>query len=52
MLKGKKINVRDIILDVLICTLGAFIYSVGINCFISPNELSSGGATGLAILAN
>ena len=52
MLKGKKINVRDIILDILICTLGAFIYSVGINCFISPNELSSGGATGLAILAN
>lgn len=52
MLKGKKINVRDIILDILICTLGAFIYSVGINCFISPNELSSGGATGLAIIAN
>lgn len=48
----KKINIKDILLDILICSAGAFIYAVGVNCFVSPNELSSGGATGLAILAN
>lgn len=52
MLRGKKINVKEIILDILICSAGAFIYALGVNCFISPNEISSGGATGLAILAN
>ena len=48
----KKINIKDILLDILICSAGSFIYAVGVNCFVSPNELSSGGATGLAILAN
>lgn len=52
MQKDKKLNVKEIILDILICTAGAFIYALGVNCFISPNEISSGGATGLAILAN
>ncbi len=48
----KKINYKEILLDILICSAGAFIYAVGVNCFVSPNEISSGGATGLAILAN
>ena len=52
MLKDKKINAKEILLDILICSAGAFIYAVGVNCFISPNEISSGGATGLAILVN
>lgn len=47
-----KINVKELILDILICSAGAFIYAIGVNCFVSPNEISSGGATGLAILAN
>lgn len=52
MLRDKKINIKEIILDIIICSAGAFIYALGVNCFISPNEISSGGATGLAILAN
>jgi len=48
----KKINYKEILLDILICSAGAFIYAAGVNCFVSPNEISSGGATGLAILAN
>lgn len=52
MIKDKNINVKEILLDILICTAGAFIYALGVNCFISPNDISSGGATGLAILAN
>lgn len=51
-MKGKKIDVKDLLLDILICTAGAFVYALGVNCFISPNDISSGGATGLAILAN
>ncbi len=47
-----KINFKELILDILICSAGAFIYAIGVNCFVSPNEISSGGATGLAILAN
>lgn len=43
---------KEIILDILICSAGAFIYALGVNCFVSPNNLSSGGATGLALLAN
>ncbi len=52
MLKDKKINIKEILLDILICSAGALIYAAGVNCFVSPNEISSGGATGLAILAN
>ena len=52
MLKGKKINAKEILLDILICSAGSFIYAIGVNCFVSSNEISSGGATGLAILAN
>lgn len=49
---NKKTKAKDIFLDLVICTLGAFIYAIGVNCFITPAEISSGGATGLAILAN
>lgn len=51
-MKIKKINIKETLLDILICTAGALVYALGVNCFISPNEISSGGATGLAILAN
>ena len=49
---NKKTKAKDIFLDLVICTLGAFIYAIGVNCFITPAEISSGGATGLAILVN
>ena len=51
-MKLRKSGIKDFLLDIIICTAGAFIYAAGVNCFISPNEISSGGATGLAILAN
>ncbi len=51
-MKLKKVDVKEFLLDIIICTAGAFVYALGVNCFISPNEISSGGATGLAILAN
>lgn len=51
-MKLNKTDVKEFLLDIIICTAGAFVYALGVNCFISPNEISSGGATGLAILAN
>lgn len=48
----KKEKAKEIIFDILICSAGAFIYALGVNFFIAPNEISSGGATGLALLAN
>lgn len=51
-MKSKKTEVKDLLLDIIICTLGASVYALGVNCFISINEISSGGATGLAIIAN
>ncbi|MBQ8209496.1 MAG: YitT family protein [Clostridia bacterium] len=51
-MKMKKIDIKEFLLDIIICTAGAFVYALGVNCFISPNDISSGGATGLAILAN
>ncbi len=44
--------VKDIILDIVICSAGSFIYALAVNCFISANGISSGGVTGLAILIN
>lgn len=52
MKSAKKINAKEVFLDIAICIAGSFIYAVGVNCFISSNDISSGGATGLAILIN
>ena len=52
MKSAKKINAKEVFLDIVICIAGSFIYAVGVNCFISSNDISSGGATGLAILIN
>ena len=36
--------------DILVILAGAAIYSLGIHCFISPNDIAPGGATGVAII--
>lgn len=48
----KKESAKDIVLDIVICLVGSFVYAAGVNCFVSPNDISSGGVTGLAILVN
>lgn len=50
-MKNKE-SAKDIILDIVICLAGSFVYAAGVNCFVSPNDISSGGVTGLAILVN
>ena len=44
MAKIRKESAKEIFLDIVICTAG--------NCFVAPNDISSGGVTGLAILIN
>lgn len=48
----KKETAKEIFLDILICLAGSFLYAVAVNVFVAPNDISSGGVTGLAILMN
>lgn len=52
MAKIRKESAKEIFLDIVICTAGSFIYAAAVNCFVAPNDISSGGVTGLAILIN
>ncbi len=40
------------VLDILIYILGGALYSVGINCFASPNSIAPGGLTGVGVIIN
>lgn len=48
--ENKKGIVRKWIVDILIIIVSAALYSLGVNCFISPNNIAPGGATGIAII--
>ncbi len=43
---------KKTIKDILIITLGGFIFAIGINYFTLPNLLSEGGIIGLTIIAH
>lgn len=51
-MNDKKVSAKEIVLDIVICIAGSFIYALAVNCFVAPNDISSGGVTGLAILIN
>ncbi len=38
--------------DILYFIVGAVVYSVGVNLFLSPNGISPGGFTGIAVVVN
>src|SRR5690625_4208354 len=38
------------IVDIIIITVGSFIFSLAINVFVIPNDLGEGGVTGLTII--
>lgn len=38
--------------NIIIITISAFIYAVGISCFLDPNQLAPGGITGIAVILN
>lgn len=41
---------RKRVTDILMVILGAFIFAVGINVFVIPNDLGEGGVTGVTII--
>lgn len=45
-------NASKIIIDLLYFVIGAVIYSVAVNVFLSPNGISPGGFTGVATIVN
>lgn len=38
--------------NLLMITIAALVYAVGISCFLDPNKLAPGGVTGIAVILN
>lgn len=51
--KGSRKNtVMRWAIDILVIIVGAAVYSLGVHCFISPNNIAPGGVTGIAIIVS
>lgn len=48
----KNNNIRKNFIDILYFFVGAIVYSVAVNIFLSPNGISPGGFTGVAAVIN
>lgn len=48
----QKINVTEMLKNILIVIFGNFIYAVGVCFFILPSGLITGGTTGIALIGN
>lgn len=46
----EKYNIKKIIVEILGTILGAFVMAVGVSLFLLPNQLSSGGISGIATI--
>lgn len=40
------------VIDIILVIFGASLYSVGLHCFASPNDIASGGVGGISIIIN
>lgn len=47
---GRNIDVMSILRKILGLTIGAIIYSAGLNLFLIPNHIIDGGVTGISLL--
>ena len=36
--------------DIIFITIGAFLFALGVNLFVIPNEFGEGGVTGITII--
>lgn len=50
MHKEEKFNIRIIIIEIFGTIIGAFIMAIGVALFLLPNQLSSGGVSGIATI--
>lgn len=48
----EKKTLKRRVLDYIVITIGAFLYSVSVSFFLDPNSLAPGGVTGIAIILN
>lgn len=49
---NKKSTVLRWTFDIIVMIIGAAVYSLGVHCFISPNNIAPGGVTGIAIIVS
>ncbi|MCH5184953.1 MAG: YitT family protein [Oscillospiraceae bacterium] len=45
-------KIREYIVNISVYALGSLLFSVSINIFSAPNDITSGGITGISIMAN
>ena len=50
MFKEEKINLRKMSIEIIETIIGAFIMAFGVALFLLPNQLSSGGLSGVATI--
>lgn len=50
IIAGRSIDVMSILRKILGLTIGAIIYSAGLNLFLIPNHIIDGGVTGISLL--
>jgi len=43
---------KELVINLLFCTLGAFIAAFALECFLVPNEIIDGGVVGISIMAS
>jgi len=50
MIKKNKIKIRELIIKVIEISIGCIILAFGISVFLLPNQLSSGGFSGISTI--
>ena len=43
---------KNLFVNLIFCTLGAFIAAFALECFLVPNEIIDGGIVGISIMAS
>ena len=43
---------KDLIINILLCTFGAFLAAFALECFLVPNQIIDGGIVGISIMAS
>ena len=43
---------KDLIINILLCTFGAFLAAFALECFLVPNQIIDGGIVGVSIMAS
>ena len=46
----EKYNIKKIVIEIVGTIIGAFVMAIGVSLFLLPNQLSSGGISGIATI--